>query len=170
MTEPMLYNEADRTAAASERKKRLVLSLGPALLLFLTAVALFVWFRLHRDASGWVWCALLTVAGGAYGLFFGETWLRPASLYLKHIDYMIDGQRREAAGVITQVEQTPQDKDGLDFYAFTVNIGPAGDPKDDRLFYYDALKGPPPFAAGERVRVYSNDGKVAGVERAREET
>ena len=42
MTEPMLYNEADRTAAASERKKRLAISLGPALLLFLTAVALFV--------------------------------------------------------------------------------------------------------------------------------
>jgi hypothetical protein len=92
------------------------------------------------------------------------------SLYRRHVGYMLDGQRREAEGTVTQVEPVPQDKDGLDCYAFTVNIGSGNDPKDDRLFYFDTLKGPPPFTPGERVRIYSNDGKVAAVASSREET
>ena len=169
MSDTPLYTEADRAAAAAERRKRLAVTLAPSCLLILLAVAVFVWYRLRHDASGWVWSALLTVVGGAYALFFGGTYLRPVSLYLKHIGYMLDGRRREAVGVISRVENVPQDKDGLDCYAFTLNIGNAGDPKDDRLFYYDALKGPLPFTEGDRMRVCSNDGKVAGLEHIREE-
>jgi hypothetical protein len=169
MSDSLLYTEADRAAVAAEHRKRLAVTLVPSCLLILLAAAVFVWFRLRHDVSGWVWSALLTLVGGAYALFFGGTYLRPVSQYLKHIGYMLDGQRREAVGVITHVEKVPQDKDGLDCYAFTLNIGKAADPKDDRLFYFDALKGPPPFANGDRLRVSSNDGKVAGLERIREE-
>ena len=170
MTDPLLYTEADRQAATAEQRKRRLFALLPAALLAAGAVALFVVFRIRRDDTGWVWSALLTFAGGAYALFFGETYLRPASRYKQHIDYMLSGRLRETQGVLTYVDQTTQYKDGLDFIAITVNIGKAADPKDDRLFYIDALKGLPPVAIGERVKVYSNDGKVAGVERAREET
>lgn len=170
MSDGVLYTEADRAAAARERRKRRLLTLIPACLLLAMAIAVFVWFRLRHDVSGWVWSALLTLAGGAYALFFGGAYLRPVTLYYRHIGHMLDGPHREAAGIVSHVEPAPQDKDGLDFYPFTINIGTAADPKDDRLFYYDALKGPPPFAQGDRVRVRSNDSKAASVEPAREET
>ena len=99
MSDSLLYAEADRAAVAAERRKRLAVTLVPSCLLILLAAAVFVWFRLRHDVSGWVWSALLTVVGGAYALFFGGTYLRPVSLYLKHIGYMLDGQRREAVGV-----------------------------------------------------------------------
>ena len=170
MSNGVLYTEADLTAATRERRKRQLLTLIPACLLLAMAIAVFVWFRLHHDVSGWIWSALLTLAGGAYALFFGGAYLRPVSLYARHIGHMLDGPHRETTGVVSHVEPTPQDKDGLDFYPFTINIGTVADPKDDRLFYYDALKGSPPFAEGDRVRVRSNDSKAACVEPAREES
>ena len=170
MTSPLLYNETDRQSAQATRRKRRVLTLVPATLLLLGAVALFVAFRIRHDETGWVWSALITVAGGAYALFFYETYLRPASQYLRHINYMLGNRLRETQGVLAYVDQTPQTKDDLDFIPITINIGETADPKDDRLFYIDALKGLPPFAIGERITVFSNDGRVAGMERAREET
>lgn len=170
MTDPLLYTQSERQNAAAMCRKRRLLTLTPAALLLLGAAAVFVVFRIRHDGTGWVWSALLTFAGGAYALFFYETYLRPASQYLRHIDYMLGSRLRETRGVFTYVDQTPQTKDDLDFIPITINIGETADPKDDRLFYIDALKGLPPFAIGERVTVYSNDGRVAGMERAREET
>ena len=65
----MLYTEADRSQITAERTKRRWVTILPAVVLVLAAIASFVWFRLHRDVSGWIWTGLLTVAGGAYYLF-----------------------------------------------------------------------------------------------------
>lgn len=170
MTSPLLYTPADQARVNAERRKRALLIYVPAALLLLVAVALYVWFRLRHDVSGWIWSALVTLAGGVYAVFLGDVYLRPVRLYKKHVDFMLGGRLRETTGVLASIAPEPQDKNGLDCYAFTVNVGEKADPKDDRLFYLDALKGPVPVAVGERVRLFSGDGMVAGMERAPKET
>lgn len=170
MNSSLLYTPADQAEVNAERRKRAWLTYGPAALLLLVSAAIYVLFRLRHDESGWVWSALVTLAGGAYAVFLGDVYLRPVRLYKKHVDFMLGGRLRETAGVLTSVGEEPQDKNGLDCYALTVNVGEKADPKDDRLFYLDALKGSPPMAVGERVHLLSGDGMVAGLERAPKET
>ena len=160
----MLYSEIDRTQVTAEQKKRRWLVLLPTAVMLLLVIASFVWFRLHRDAGGWVWTGLITVLGGSYFLFFYEVYLRPVSLYKKHVDYMLDGRKRETVGVLKSVDSAVTDKDGLDCVSFTVNIGEKNDPEDDRLFYVDALKGIPDMPIGSSVRVLSNDRTVASLD------
>ncbi|HNW86303.1 MAG TPA: hypothetical protein PLP25_10405 [Candidatus Limiplasma sp.] len=159
----MLYTETDRATATAEQQKRRRLVLWPTAVLFALAIATFVWFRLHRDVGGWVWTGLLTVLSGAYFLFFYEVYLRPVTLYRQHIDYMLDGRKRETVGVLTAVDKTVRDKDGIDCMSFTVNTGNADRPEDDRLFYLDALKEMPDIPIGAQVHVLSNDRMVAGL-------
>ena len=158
------YTEAERTAITAELSKRRWICYAPAALLLLAAIMTFVGFRLHRDVSGWVWSGLLTVLSGSYLLFFQEVYVRPAKLMQRHIRYMLDGPFRTAEGTVSALELEPKDKDGLDCYRLSLNVGQAGDPNDERLFYVDSLKGAPAIAVGMRVRVHSNDRMVARLE------
>lgn len=160
----MLYSQNDREIVAAELGHRRRLVILPALALLLLAIASYVWFRLHRDEGGWIWTALLTVAAGAYFLFFYEVYLRPVQLYARHVGYMLDGRKRETVGRVKEIRREIMDREGLDCQSFTVNIGEKDDPEDDRLFYVDALKGMPDIQPGARVRVFSNDRAVAGLE------
>ena len=164
MNNLLAYSEAERTAATAELTKRRWITYAPAAVLLLMAMAVFVWFRLHRDASGWVWSGLLTVLSGGYLLFFQGVYVHPAKLLQRHTGYMLDGPFRVAEGTVTAMDLEPKDKDGLDCYALTLNVGQADDPKDERLFYLDSLKGVPAVSAGMRLRVRSNDRMVAMLE------
>lgn len=166
----MLYSEIDRAQVTAEQKKRRMVVILPSALMLALAIASFVWFRLHRDASGWIWSALITIVGGSYFLFFYEVYLRPVSLYRKHVAYMLDGRKRESVGWLKSVDRTAQDKDGLDCLSFTVNVGEKDDPADDRLFYIDALKAFPDVPIGARVQVLSNDRMTASLELAPKES
>ena len=166
----MLYSEIDRTQVTAELKKRRWLVILPSALMLLFAIASFVWFRLHRNADGWAWTALITVLSGSYFLFFYEVYLRPVSLYHKHIGYMLDGRKRDTLGLLKSIDPTVQDKDGLDCVSLTINVGERDNPEDDRLFYVDALKAIPEVPVGARVRVLSNDRMVASLDLAPKET
>jgi hypothetical protein len=162
----MLYTETDRANAAGERTKRLVIAIVPAAVLFLLAIASFIWYRYNRNAGGWPVTGLLTIAAGAYFLFFYEVYARPVSLYKRHIDYMLDAHKRETIGILKEISQTVQDKDGLDCRMVTVNIGDKDAAEDERSFYLDALIPVPEVAAGTRVKILSNDRMVAGLDPA----
>lgn len=166
----MLYSEIDRTQVSAELKKRRWLVILPSVLLLALAVASFVWFRLHRNVDGWVWTALITVLSGSYFLFFYEVYLRPVSLYYKHVSYMINGRMRETLGLLKSIDPMVLDKDGLDCISLTINVGEKDSPEDDRLFYVDALKAIPEVPVGTRIRVLSNDRMVASLELTPKET
>lgn len=169
MSNALLYTEEDQARATALRRRRRLLVILPSALLLVLAIASFVWFRLHRDISGWVWTGLLTVLAGGYFLFFYEVYLRPASLYKKHVDYMLSGRLRETTGILTSLDTVAKDKDGLDCFALTVNVGQTNSPEDERLFYLDALKGLPACEVGDTVAVYTNDRMVAGITNAPKE-
>ncbi len=163
----MLYSEQDRAEVAAERVRRLWIVIVPTVVLLLASVGSFVWYRLRHDTSGWIWTGLLTLAGGSYFLFFQGVYLRPVSLYKRHVAYMLDGNKRETVGVLKEISVAVADKDGLDCRTVTMNVGDKDAPEDDRTFYLDALKTPPDLPAGSRVRVLSNDRMVAALEPAK---
>ena len=160
----MLYSEADRSETAAELHKRRLRVFLPTALILALAIASFVWFRLHRDAGGWIWTGLITVLGGAYCIFFYDVYLHPVIVYKRHLDYMLDGRKRETVGLLGAFDDDVKDQNGMDCISFTVNVGEKNDPEDDRLFYLDALKGKPELLPGSRVRILSNDRMVAGIE------
>jgi hypothetical protein len=162
----MLYSETDRAQVSAERARRLWIVVAPAVLLLLLSVGSFVWYRLRHDTDGWIWTALLTLAGGAYFIFMQGVYLRPISLYKRHVEFMLGNRKRETVGVLKEIGRDVLDKDGLDCRTVTVNVGDKDAPEDDRSFYLDAFKTPPEFTAGARVRVLSNDRMVAGIELA----
>ena len=166
----MLYTQADRTQATRERTLRRWVVLVPTAILLALAIAVFGWFRLHKNADGWVWSGLCTVLGGAFFIFFYEVYLKPVSQYKKHVDYMLDGRMHETVGILTHIAAEAQDKDGMDCYAITLNIGQTANPEDDRLFYIDALKGIPDVSIGTRVAVQCNDRMIASIQTVPEET
>ena len=166
----MFYTQADRTQAKETLRRRRFVVFIPAAAMLLVAVASFLWFRMHRDASGWWVSGLITVIGGAYALFLGDVYLKPVRLYKRHVDLMLDGRKRETVGVLVSVDPVVRDRDGLDCVAFTLNTGDRNLPEDERVFDLDALKSMPDIAPGTRLRVLSNDRMVAGLQIEPKET
>ena len=160
----MLYTETDREQVKRERNKRLWVVLLPTVAFLLLAAASFIWFRLHHDVGGWIWSALITIIGGAYFLFFYEVYLRPVSQYRKHVEFMLDGRKRETLGILKERNDDVADHNGMDCRSLTVNVGERNDPEDDRLFYLDAQKAMPAIEIGTRVCVLSNDRMVADIQ------
>ena len=161
----MLYSQTDRDQALAMRKRRLLVVWVPAVLLLLTAIGSFVWYRINHDESGWIVTGLITILAGAYFIFFYGVYLRPALKYKRHLDYMLDGRKRVTEGILKEVSEAALDHDGIDCYSVMINIGEKDDPEDDRLFYLDAYKSMSEYQAGDRIRVESNDRLIASITR-----
>ena len=99
--------------------------------------------------------------GGAFLFLFG-VWAKPALDYLRHVERMLYGRKRETVGVLTRFSPELCERDGLWCHAMMVNLG-SGEEEDDRLFYYDDEKPAPQLPIGTRVRVESNDKMVSGI-------
>jgi hypothetical protein len=160
-----LYQQEDRVAVRAEAKKRWLVTVLPGALLFVAGLAVFIICQIGRQDWGWIFACGCTIVGGAYVLFLYGVYLRPVLTYQKHVNYMLDGRKRETVGLLQDVAQEVTDRDGLDWYAMTVNVGEKNDPEDERLFYLDALKPRPDIPPGTRVRVLSHDKTVAELHR-----
>ncbi len=158
-----MYREADRAQVQKELQKRWLITALPAGLLAAAAIAVFVLCQIRRQEWGWIAAAAGTILAGGYFIFLHGVYLRPMMLYHVHVGYMLDGRKRETEGVLQAVSDAPAERDGLDCYALIINVGERNDPEDERLLYYDALKGKPALAPGARVRALSNDKMIAEI-------
>ncbi len=156
-----MYRQEDHAAVQAEAKKRWIVTMLPGALLWAAGIAVFVVCQSQRQDWGWIFATACTIVGGAYVLFFYGVYLKPVLLYQRHVGYMLEGRKRETRGLLREVAWDVVDKDGLDCYAMTVNVGERNDPEDERLFYVDALKGRPDIPPGSPVTVVSNDKMVA---------
>ncbi len=162
----MLYAETDRQEILSMRKRRMLFVWLPTAILFLVAVASFVYYRLNHDDGGWVVTGLITILSGAYAIFLYGVYLRPVLKYARHISYMLDGRKRVTTGIIKELSTTVLDRDGIDCYAVMLNVGQKDDPEDDRLFYLDTFKSMDGFQTGDTVTIESNDRMIASIQKA----
>lgn len=160
-----MYTREDEVQARCLWQKRLRLTLLPLVLGLAVGIALFVLGRMQRSDTLWMATAALTVLGGGVFLFLYGVWAKPAHDYLRHVELMLHGRKRETVGVLTSFSPELCERDGLWCHAMMVNLG-SGEEEDDRLFYYDDEKPAPEMPIGSRVRVESNDKMVSGIWRA----
>ena len=159
----MLYSQTDKDQVQRMRMRRMLIVWLPTALLLLLSIVAFVIYRLAHDESGWIISALITIAGGSYCTFLYGVYLRPVLKYKRHIDYMLDGRKRETRGILKEIGETVLDRDGIDCYPILLNVGEKDDPEDDRLFYLDAFKSMNGFQPGDHVVMESNDRMIASV-------
>ena len=158
-----MYAQADRVEAQALLRRRWMVAVFPCAAVILAGIAIFVVCQQNRQDWGWFVACATTILGGGCFLFLYGVYVRPVRLYVKHIGYMLAGRKRETLGVLTDMSEVPIDKDGLDWYAMTVNVGEKDAREDDRLLYYDALKGKPEISLGTRVKILSNDKMISDI-------
>ncbi len=161
-----MYSQDDYNAICRLQRKRWLIALIPAVILFLGACGVFVAYRLAHDIGGWIWSGLLTILGGGVLWFLYNAYIRPVKAYRVHVGYMLSGPFREAEGVVTALDDAPCDKDGVTCRRLTINVGDRQAPDDDRLYYWDVLLGAFPCAVGERVHIKSNDKMISDLKAA----
>ena len=160
-----MYTREDGGPGAAGDGKAAGLALLPAIVGLAAGIALFVAGRMRRSDTLWMVTAALTVLGGGAFLFLFGVWAKPALDYLRHVERMLYGRKRETVGVLTRFSPELCERDGLWCHAMMVNLG-SGEEEDDRLFYYDDEKPAPQLPIGTRVRVESNGNMVSGIWRA----
>ena len=158
-----MYTEADRHIACEESRKRWLITAIPGTALVLAGIIGFILCQAQRQDWGWIFAYACTIMGGSYTIFFYGVYVKPVLLYRRHLGNMLDGRKREVVGRLTKVARETSDKDGLNAYGITVNIGERDDPEDERLFYYDAQLAGLAIPLGTRVRILSNDKMIADI-------
>jgi len=161
-----MYTQEDLHDISSMLRRRWRITVIPAVILAAVSIAVFVYGQLNRSDTLWKLTAFLSILGGGYFLFFYGVYVRPASIYRRHVIYMLQGRMRVTTGVFKSFSEDVSDRDGLQCHALMLNVGDKDDPEDDRLFYYDIHKPRPEMAIGDRVTVHSNDKMVARMEAA----
>ncbi len=161
-----MYTHEDWDDVQKMIRKRWTATIFPAVLVLAAAIAVFVYGQLNRSDTLWMLTSALTVLGGGYFLFFYGVSVRPALIYRRHLSFMLGDRMRVTTGVFKAFSEDVTDHDGLECHAMLLNVGEKDDPKDDRLFYFDAYKPRPSFKLGECITVKSNDKMVASIELA----
>lgn len=152
-----MYNEQEHAKVHSLRIKRRVVAIVPAVLVLATALAIFIVGRIHRSEDAWKLTAALTVVGLSYLVFMLGVYVRPVACYDKHIGFMLHGRQHFTTGLLKEVGDNLCERGGVNCYPIMINVGDKDDGKDDRLFYFDALKEWPNIPLGSRITIQHND-------------
>lgn len=161
-----MYTRQEQQQAAQQTRQRLMVTVIPAAVIFVIAVVLFVIGRLNRSEEMWKVTAALTLVAGVYVTFFAGVYVKPMRDYRNHINYMLDGRRRETTGYLIDFSENLSERNGVECHAIMINVGEKDEREDDRLYYYDVKKLPLPFEMGTKVTVASNDMMVAEIREA----
>jgi hypothetical protein len=134
--------------------------------IFLAAVLAAVAFVLIGFTLAWriQWATMaVTFLWGALTIFLWGMKLTPPLAYRRHLRETHQGLSRQVIGKLVRFDVDPTFREGSDFYAFLVNVGPVDDPEDERLFYWDAQKPRPHTALGNRVEITSHGNDIIGL-------
>ena len=118
-----MYTREDEDQARRLWKKRLGLALVPMIVGLAAGITLFVVGQMRRSDTLWMATAALTVLGGGAFLFLFGVWAKPALDYLRHVERMLYGRKRETVGVLTRFSPELCERDGLWCHAMMVNLG-----------------------------------------------
>ncbi len=156
-----MYEESEMTALLQQVKKRWILTLVPVAVLAAGLV-----FSVVRRSE--VPAVVLSVLIGAVLIFSWDCMIRPVKAYAAHVDRALHGRRHETEGGWGGLEEETSAVNGVQVRAVSLHCFDEKHKPYDRLFYWDALKEPPVFEEGERVRVTYTDRQVIGIAAAGE--
>ena len=97
------------------------------------------------------------MVGLSYLVFMLGVYVRPVACYDKHIGFMLHGRQHFTTGLLKEVGDNLCERGGVNCYPIMINVGDKDDGKDDRLFYFDALKEWPNIPLGSRITIQHND-------------
>lgn len=166
-----LHGEAHRDQ--NNRKIKVLLTLLGGITLFacfLIAISL-VWrgaTRMHNpnEAASQLITIAITVVFGALILFVCGMKLTPRLYYRRYLRESYQGLSREVSGTVKSISTECTFREGLYFYPCILSVGNLDDPEDDRLLYWDAQLGKPPFSENNRVRFVAHGNDIIGFDPA----
>lgn len=145
-----MYTQEDYQKNRAQLRRRLIVSLIPAVLL----LAVVVWSFIVRIK--WLTMALTVLLGAelifAYGMF-----LSPIIAYGRHLEQALKGRTRNTTGLFKEMEESAVSREGVMYFPMLISVGDIAEPEDDRLFYFDANIARPCFIAGEKLTVTAHD-------------
>lgn len=161
---PMLHGPANTAAAAARIRRILVIFCVMTLAAAAVIAYLLIWRGATRmnnpnEQMSQILTIGVTLVWGALVLFFWGMKLTPLLCYRKYLRDIHRGLSRTVEGVLVRVDDDLTYRDGINCYAFILNVGNLDDPEDERLLYWDArlLKPSVPVGASVRVRAHGND-------------
>ena len=149
-----MYSDENLQQCRDHFRKTAVRVLVPVAVLFVLMIVSFV---LRWSQALTVILSIMCFSLLAFG------WLGfcvPLRQYRKHVEHALNGRTRQTEGRFMSMEEEPVTREGLRFYPFMINVGEQQLPKDDRLFYYDALLPRPAWQPGQRLCITSYDNRV----------
>lgn len=155
-----MYRQEDYASVCAQLRSRLwAVCVPAALLLGFSLVSFFL-----RWPEG-VTAALSTAAFFVF-IFCFSMYVAPVIAYKKHVAYALSGHNRQTQGVFVGMEEKPVNRDGLQLYPLTVNVGEGIRDDGNRLFYYDAQLPRPDWKEGDVLLLTSYDNRVIAWEKA----
>lgn len=145
-----MYTEQDYEDIRTQLGNRLIAFGIPAVLL-LAGVVVSLVYRVE-----WATILLTALLGCACVFVYGLL-LSPVIAYKKHLDGVLHGRTREIAGQFKEMGEAPALRDGVQFFPVTLSVGRMDEPKDDRLFYFDANLPRPAWQPGDALVLTVHD-------------
>lgn len=160
----MLHGDMDAQRNGTRiRRMMIIFGIGTAIAICLI-VASFIWrdathLNNPNETASQVVTIAITAVWGSLVIFLWSMKLSPLLAYRRYLRDIKGGLSRDVEGVVTQFDDAPTFRDGLNFYAMIVNVGDTNDPEDERLLYWDAHLARPEIHVGDRVqaRAHGND-------------
>jgi len=150
-----VYSETDFTEINRQIRRGLSIAGGFAFVVLAIIVATLI--------VRWQWATMaVTILWGGLMIFFWGMKLTPPLAYKRHLKEIHEGLSRTTEGRVVSFDEETTFREGLDYFALTVNIGDQGDPEDDRLFYWDMQKPRPVLSAADRVEIVSHGNDIIG--------
>ncbi|GHU68952.1 hypothetical protein FACS1894184_12060 [Clostridia bacterium] len=109
---------------------------------------------------------LVTIVLGGLGIFLWGMKITPALSYRRHVREIHSGLSRQVEGRLRQVDEGVTFREGIDCYAFVVDVGDDAehvDPKNERLLYWDAQKPMPKWQVGDNLRITAHGNDVISI-------
>lgn len=163
-----LHTDAHRDANAAQIRRMLIFLGGVALVGLLLIVLSFLWrdathMNNPNERNSQILTIAVTAVLGAVILFLWSMKLSPRLAYRKYLAETYRGLSRVVCGEVKGIDADLSYREGLYFWGCVVSVGNLDDPEDDRLLYWDAQLGRPPFAAGDSVCVKAHGNDLIGL-------
>jgi len=163
-----LHTDGHKNANAAQIRRMLMMLGGIALAAIILIVLSFIWrdathMNNPNERNSQFLTIGITAVFGSLVLFLWSMKLSPRLAYRKHLAEAYRGLSRVVEGEVKGVDGDLSFREGLYFYGCVVSVGSLDDPEDDRLLYWDAQLGSPPFAVGEAVRIRAHGNDIIGI-------
>jgi hypothetical protein len=151
--EASMYTQSDLEELNAQLRRRVGLWALPQLPLL--AALVYTLSVRHQ-----VLTIVISILMGWIAIFAVGFSIAPVAAYRKFLRALLDGRKRELSGVFKNFDMDTVMRDKVRYVPLMLNVGDIGEPKDDRLLYWDANLSLPDWQPGDKLWISSHDKSV----------